>query len=347
MSIKRYVNLIILLLLAVFIIFSINGAFMGARRAQAFFNSVPMMIFWGVLLIVLIAGFFIYASLRKRFGLMLIHGGCLLVLAGGVLGSEAGFRFFNRVFEKQSVTRGQMMLHQGQSSNRVVSETEDNISVLPFAVRLEKAFIEYYDEPAIRLHFGDAMYFMISSKVGEKIEIPDGRGTVQVIKAYKNFKMKQVDGQLVSYDSAGPGSNPAYQLAIMLAGGELETLFVFEKFPMHAMTGKIYSAEYVAPQMVKDYKSTLQVVRDGEVVKQATIEVNKPLFYGGFHFYQHTFSYDQLGPVSGIMVASARGVWLVFLGYGMIFIGLLKQFYPKLFMKKCDTKDMKGPLDDN
>ncbi len=295
MSIKRYINLMILLLLAVFIIFSVNGAFMGARRAQAFFNSIPMMTFWGVLLFVLIAGFFMYASLRKRFGLMLIHGGCLLVLGGGVLGSEAGFRFFNQLFDQQSFTKGQMTLHQGQSSNRVVSEMEDSINELPFAVRLEKAFVEYYDEPAIRLHFGDAMHFMIPSQVGEKIEIPDGRGTVQIITAYKNFKMKQVDGQRIPYDSDGPESNPAYQLTITLAGGKPETLFVFERFPMHAMPGKIYSAEYVAPQIVKDYKSDLQVVKDGELVKQATIEVNKPLFYGGFHFYQHTFSYDQLG----------------------------------------------------
>ena len=192
MNIKRYINLMILFLLTVFVIFSVNGAFLGAQRAQVFFNSTPMMVFWGVLLLVLTAGFFMYASLRKRFGLMLIHGGCLLVLAGGVLGSEAGCRFFNRIFDKQSFTKGKMTLHQGQSSNRVSSETEDNINELSFDVRLEKAFIEYYDEPAVRLHFEDGTYFTIPSQVAEKIEIPDDRGTVQVITAYKNFKMKGV-----------------------------------------------------------------------------------------------------------------------------------------------------------
>ena len=289
-----------------------------------------MMIFWCVLLLCLLTGFLIYVSLRKRFSLMLIHAGCVLVLAGGMLGSEIGHRVFNRVFDQHLFTKGQMSLQQGEASNRVILETDEDVSELAFEVQLEKAFTEYYDEPAIGLHFGDGMRWTIPTQAGKVFRISDGRGTVQVVAAYKNFKMKQVNGKMEPHESTEPGSNPAYQLVFNPAGGEPETLFVFEKFPMHAMGGKTYHAEYIAPKMVKDYKSTLQIVKDGKVLKQATIEVNKPLFYGGYHFYQHTFAADQSGPVSGIMVVSARGVWLVFVGYGMIFVGLVKQFWPGL-----------------
>ena len=342
---KRHVNLIVLLLLAVFIIFSVNGAFMGARRAQGFFNSAPMMIFWGVLLISLLIGFLVYASLRKRLSLMLIHAGCLLVLIGGMIGSERAHKLTNRLLGQGTFTEGQMNLNEGQSSHRVVSEENELVNELPFAVRLEEAFVEYYDKPLIGLDFGDGVRWTISAQAGKVFQIPDGRGTIQVVAAYKNFKMKQENGQMVPYESTEPGFNPAYQLVINPVKVKPETLYVFEKFPMHAMGGKTYRAEYIAPQMVKDYKSVLQIVKDGEIAKQATIEVNKPLYYGGYHFYQHTFAHDQSGSISGIMVVSARGVWLVFVGYAIIFLGVVMRFWPKLFTPGTHTKDVKEASD--
>ena len=181
--------------------------------------------------------------------------------------------------------------------------------------------------------------------MGQAYEIPDAQRTVHVVAAYKNFKMKQVDGTMVPYESAEPGNNPAYQLVIHSPMGKPETVYVFERFPMHAMGGRTYHAEYITPKMVKDYKSTLQVVKDGKVVKQATIEVNEPLYYDGYHFYQHTFSSGQSTLASGIMVVSARGVWLVFIGYAVIFIGLIKHFWRKLFAKKTDVEIAKEASD--
>ena len=106
---------------------------------------------------------------------------------------------------------------------------------------------------------------------------------------------------------------------------------------MHAMPGQTFRAGYQPPRMVRDYKSTLQVIVKDDVVKEMTIEVNKPLYYGGYHFYQKTFSHDHLGPISGIQVVSARGVWIVFGGYGLIFVGLIMHFGSKLFGIKIIT----------
>lgn len=330
MSAKRYINLMIVLLLTGFIIFSVYGAFAGARGAQRFFNSVPMTIFWGFLLCVLIAGFFVYTSMQKRFALMLIHLGCVFVLAGGMYGSEKGHALTNRLFEKQVFTEGTMTLHQGQSSDRVIlGEGEDTVE-LPFSIQLKEAYIEYYDEPAIGIHFSDGMSFKIPIAMAAVFQVPDHRGTIQITNVYRNFKMKSQNGQMVPYDSAEPGLNRAYGLTFTPTGGAGETIFVFEQFPMHATSGQRFHAEYIAPAMVKDYKSVLQVLNDGKAVKEATIEVNKPLYYGGYHYYQNTFGYDEQGPVSGIMVTSARGVWGVFAGYALIFMGLLFRFWSKL-----------------
>ena len=313
--------------------FSIYGAFVGAERASVFFNSTPMVIFWCLLLLVFMVGFFVYASLRKRFSLLLIHAGCVLVLAGGMVGSQRGHILLNRLLQKHSFTKGNISLHQGQSSNQVTLDADAGVGELPFTIGLKEAFIEYYDKPTIRFYVREGVHFDIPAAVGEMIELSDGQGTVQVIGAYRNFKMRQVSGRMTPYESTEPGVNPAYELTFTPTGKPPETFFVFERFPMHAMGGRSYRAEYVAPRVVKDYKSTLQVIDKGHLVKETTIEVNKPLYYGGYHFYQSTFAYDPSGPVSGISVSSARGVWVVFVGYAMIFIGLVLQFWPKILKR--------------
>jgi len=40
---------------------------------------------------------------------------------------------------------------------------------------------------------------------------------------------------------------------------------------------------------IKDYKSTLAITAHGQSVLKKTIEVNRPLHYGGYHFYQSGF----------------------------------------------------------
>ena len=122
MKIRQYVSLMILLLLAIFTVLSIYGAFLGAQRAKVFFNSVPMTGFWCFLFLLFVTGFFVYPSLRRRFALMAIHAGCVLVLAGGMVGSAKGHILLDRLLRMHSLTRGSMLLHQGQSSNQVALE---------------------------------------------------------------------------------------------------------------------------------------------------------------------------------------------------------------------------------
>jgi len=331
-KIRQYLNVAVLLVLTVFTVFSIYGAFLGAKQAKVFFNSRSMIVFWCFLLLLFGVGFFVYASLRKRFSLLMIHAGCVLVLTGGMIGSQRGHALLDRLLQKDSFVKGTMLLHQGQSSNQAALDTDTGMGELPFTIGLKEAFIEYYDKPAIRFYFSDATDsgFTIPAEVGKEIELPDDRGTLQVTGAYRNFKMRRVNGRMMPYEAVEPGFNPAYELVLVLAGKPPETFFVFERFGMHAMPGRSYRADYAAPRMVKDYKSTLQVIDKEQVVKESTIEVNKPLYYGGYHFYQSTFAYDTSGPVSGISVSSSRGVWAVFVGYGIIFIGLVLQFWPTL-----------------
>ena len=252
------------------------------------------------------------------------------MLAGGMYGSEKGHVLMNRFFQKQLFTRGAITLHEGQISDQVILGVETDTDDLPFSICLKEAYIEYYDEPKIVFYLRDEKYYSIPVKVGEVFALPDDQGTIGINAAYRNFKMKEQNGRMKPYDSPEAGFNPAYELTYTPKDQPSQPFFVFERFGMHAMPGQTFKAEFAAPRMIRDYKSTLQVVENENVVKEMTIEVNKPLYYGGYHFYQNTFGYDHLGPVSGIMVTSARGVWMVFAGYGLIFFGLILHFGSKL-----------------
>lgn len=334
MKLRPYFNLMIVLLLAFLTACSVYGAFQGAQDARAFFNSTPMAVFWMLLLGLLIIGFFFYVSLRRRLWLTLIHAGCIFVLAGGMYGSEKGHVLTSRFFQKQAFTKGMIALRQGQASDRVILGEGEETAQLPFHIQLKEAYIEYYDEAEIIFYLNAKTHYSIPIQVGHVFTLPNGEGTITLDAAYKNFKMTQQDGLMKPYDSPEPGLNPAYELTYTPKDQPPQHFFVFERFGMHALPGITFKAEFAAPRMIKDYKSTLQVVEKDKVVQEMTIEVNKPLYYGGYHFYQNTFRYDQWGPVSGIMVTSASGVWCVFGGYAMIFAGLVLHFGSKLFTVK-------------
>lgn len=326
----------IVLFLTAFIAFSVHGAFLGAERAKAFFNSPSLIVFWCLLFILMLLGLVVYASLRKHISLLLIHLGFVLVLAGGMISSDLGLDLTNRMFNESIFPRGMIQLQPGQSANLVATDS-DGIAKLPFFIRLKNAYIDYYDTAVIRFHVIGKTAYDIPANAGETITLADDLGTVTVVKAYTNFKLRKEEGAMVPYDSDEPGSNPAWELVHTTPGGQTKSYYVFEQIPMHPVPHSMFHAEYLRPKMVKDYKSTLEVIDENKVVKEATIEVNKPLYYGGYHFYQNTFGFNQLRPVSGIEVTSARGVWMVFFGYGIIFFGLVGRFWTKLH-KRPQTK---------
>ncbi len=79
----------------------------------------------------------------------------------------------------------------------------------------------------------------------------------------------------------------------------------------------------------KAYRSYMSVLKDGKVVLKKKVEVNSPLTYGGYYFYQS--NYDPKDPTySGISVVRDPGVYIVFLGFLLLTIGGILRFYFKM-----------------
>lgn len=71
---------------------------------------------------------------------------------------------------------------------------------------------------------------------------------------------------------------------------------------------------------IKSYKSDVAVEKDGRTVAGKVIEVNHPMHYGGYHFYQS--SYDPEGRQYTVLsVTSDSGLWMVYAGMAMLTAG--------------------------
>lgn len=82
------------------------------------------------------------------------------------------------------------------------------------------------------------------------------------------------------------------------------------------------------PTPVKSYKSDIAVMRDGKLVSQKVVEVNRPLHYGGYHFYQDSYdAEDQQYTV--LSVTSDSGVLWVYVGMFLLLGGSAWRFYAR------------------
>ncbi len=237
---KKVIMWLVLIMLIALIVLSVYGAFIGAERAGRLFNSVPMQMFWSVITIALVASLILFPSIVKRPSLLLIHLGCIGILAGSIQASETGHKIQKRLFGREKIRSGVMVINEGEMSNKVILPAQPRfIGVeLPFHIGLKDSRIEYYDSPG-----------------------PDGL------------------------------------------------------------------------QVPRDYFSDISVVKDGKVVKTKTIEVNKPLHYGGYYFYQRSFE-ERGGEYVVLAVASDNGLIAVFTGYVFLAAGLFWRCWLRPMIKE-------------
>jgi cytochrome c biogenesis protein ResB len=87
------------------------------------------------------------------------------------------------------------------------------------------------------------------------------------------------------------------------------------------------------PNFVKGYFSDVEIIEDANVVKAASIQVNKPLHYAGYHLYQ--FGLDEnMGRYTIIEIVSDTGVIIVYAGFAFICIGTFWHFWFERLAKR-------------
>jgi hypothetical protein len=77
---------------------------------------------------------------------------------------------------------------------------------------------------------------------------------------------------------------------------------------------------------IKDYKSQVQILENGTVVLEKTIEVNSPLAWKGYRFYQSGYNPEDPSWTS-FQVVRDPGVSVVFVGFALMIAGMTAVFY--------------------
>ena len=327
-----------LVLLAVLATLSVTSAFMGAARAREFFNLPLMAGFWALLLGVIAVSLLLIRRLRRFNGLMAMHLGCVLVLAGAMWGSKLGQKFQHHILKLPLPLQGYMIVPEGGSDNRVVGPDGDILGQLPFSVELRGFWMDYYSPGTLLVEAQDGRRFSVKAEPGTRYVLADDLPTLEIIRTFNNLRIMPGENGNEMVDAPG-GANGAVELHVIDSDGSSKRQFAFEKFPGHVHPDDVLRFQY--QRMVKDYFSELAIEQNEQHVKTQIIEVNKPLAFGGYHFYQH--DYDHEGNLYTVLgVAPDTGLDAVYAGFALIGIGSCWWCWRKKLGKIAKKGDANG-----
>jgi hypothetical protein len=338
-KLKHAVLLAALLLILTLFCFCVYGAFLGPERVRAFFNSLPLAVFWIILLFALITGSMLFRRLRRVPPLLLIHAGCIFALAGSIAGSDTGHSLQKKFLGIDKFREGQMLIYKGQSEDAVFIGDDPNARKLPFEIKLNDFRVQYYKPEYLHVKTPDGQHFKFPVQVGTEFPLSAEFGSIKVVRTFDNFKLKREGGALVAVDDPQPGYNPALELQVKKPDGSIATRYVFELFPGHTPSDDGLAFTY--QRTISDFISDLQVIKDGRILAEKAIEVNHPLHFGGYHFYQQSYD-DQAHQYTILLVSSDTGLSLVYLGYLMLALGVFWHFWIKPVFTHLKSKSAYG-----
>jgi cytochrome c biogenesis protein ResB len=324
---------IVLIAIGLLAILSVLGAFCGAQKAKLIFNSIPLGVYWCSLVILLVTGFIKFPRIFYKPGLFIIHAGCLLVIGGGLWGSEASHRLQNRFLGRQKIPNGYMVIYEGDLQKDILArDFRQKLGELPFSIKLNDFRLEYYDAdensiPQLYVQTKEGDNLRLIARAGEEISLGAGKERLKIVRTFNNFKIRIKNGERVVRDEQGGEENPAVEVEIEKPDGNSYRSYVFERYADFNAENEfrmIYMSQ--GPRIIRDYFSDLVIVEDGKKVVSNTIEVNGPLHYGGYHFYQHSYD-SEMGKYTILSVTSDAGLLVVYVGYWMLCLGVLWQLW--------------------
>ena len=354
--------------LALLAVLSVLGAFLGAARAKQMFNSTPLAVLWVATALLLAVGICRLRSLR-RLDLLLLHAGPLLVLIGAMLGSDAGQKLAARLGGAEPIPAGFMAIPAGGASDIVTDTDGQIVGTLPFKVQLRDVWTEYYPpkDPRWRLmaevrpEGSDAApeTFEIRWRLDGQARIGADGPEVRILEYMPNARIVYEDGQPSSLTSDPASDRPAMKLMVNWLGHRKTAWMVVDevtraaRLSLNSLLAEPETPLATGPALprdimlylteplrtVKDYKSDLLVLAGDEVVTGKLVEVNHPLHYGGYHFYQ----YDQRPHAYSVLaVKSDAGLWLVWTGMLLGLAGVAWRFWVRPIWAYLSTRRAHG-----
>ncbi|MBI5070908.1 MAG: cytochrome c biogenesis protein ResB [Deltaproteobacteria bacterium] len=270
----------------------------------------------------------------KNVGYWTCHAGLLTSLLGA--GASAVFS-----------VRGRVDLHAGGEVARQVMVTKNGLptgeaAALGFDLKLDRFDLVRYT-PEYRV----AYYDLTGSQARLKASFDPEVGVKHLLPGGDSFKIKKLFPEFTTRPvAAGPGEtprleyaslsdqmkNPAAVLEVTVDGDPRETGLMLAARHDHVRTRQGALVFERREDEVKAFQSHV-TAGTGTDTRKALVSVNDPFTYNGWTFYQ--VNYDPKDPsYSGLEAVRDPGVNWVFLGFGLICLGVFYMFYLEDRFKK-------------
>jgi len=213
-SIRKLILLAVLGFTALLTVLSVVGAFLGADAAGELFNSPLLVAIWILITALFLAGFVCFKALVRSPGGLMCHLGVTLILVGAMWSSHLGHGIAASYLGIERTPEGFMQISEGEASNAITDQSGRPIGTLPFQVRLEDFWIEYYDTPSPWRLGVDAPPRPGSSrrqmeeipwKEGEVADIPFLGATVEVIQYLPSARSQYREGAVPTLEVVEAG----------------------------------------------------------------------------------------------------------------------------------------------
>jgi hypothetical protein len=237
--------------------------------------------------------------------------------------------------------RGRVDLHAGGETARQVMVTRAGLPTgeavpLGFDLRLDRFDLVRYT-PEFRV----AYYDLTGPEPRLKASFDPEVGVKHLLPGGDSFRIKGLYPE-VRFGPEGLGTasadmkNPAVVLEVTVDGRARDTnpMLAFRQDHVRTRNGALVFER--REDEVKAFQSRVTALERGKQ-EQATVSVNDPFTFSGWTFYQ--VNYDPTDPTySGLEAVRDPGVNWVFLGFGLISLGVFYMFYVEKALKKAPAQ---------
>ncbi|GEM_PF-2439025 len=199
---------------------------------------------------------------------------------------------------------------------------------LGFTLRLEDFRIERYEDTVKQL-------VVFERPDGTRLKADaDQEGLLDLGKGFRARILRVlpdawVDDEGRLHNRSDQPENPAVEVEIAWKGGK-ETRVAFSRFPeFHGSKKKSGVKVFFMSGggMPKAYISEVEILEEGVPVQSGRIEVNDPLRYGGYLFYQSDYEMGSGPPRSVFQVVKDPACEVAYAGFILLMLGAVGAFY--------------------
>lgn len=228
---------------------------------------------------------------------LVVHGGVLVVLAGGVLTATGYVATIN--------------IYEGESSGTVYRWDLKKDAPFGREIRVARINTEFYPVPLqIGVMKGDQKHSLQTTKTGESFSLDGYRIRLDRFDPWKEivFLTASRNGKtLGTADTSGVSNLPA-------------------DFP--------YSFKLVAFQdaVIKRFWIDMELLENGRKITSGVTEVNKPFNWNGIDFFNTQISLDEAKrPYAGLQIVRDPGKYVVYAGMIILSLGAVAAWYRRFF----------------